>query len=465
MANNTIHIKQQTDTIVRRSSFRGLHLDDAKLTAHLSIKRLAFAPLLILPLRQHIGKPSIAVVKTDEEVSRGQLLARADGFLSTCLHAPVSGVVKKFDWVPSAAGMTPGMYLQATPGATQEVIPGTPCHLDTAGAEDIIQAIQNAGIVGLGGAAFPTHAKLKPPEGKVVDTLVVNGAECEPYLTTDHRVMLEQTDDIVNGILYCLKASGARQAMIGIESNKTDAAKSLNQTLSRRNLHARISVHLLPVKYPQGADKLLIHSLLQRTVPSGGHAYDIGAVTVNVATAAEIGHLLPLGQGIQERVITVSGPAVLKPGNYRITIGTPLRFILETLGVKDSLSRVFLGGPMMGKAVAGLDIPITKGVSSVLAFDAEHVKDQRKVYPCIHCGHCVEVCPMGLNPSQLGLQAKQQAYQDMAAYHLTDCFECGACAYVCPSHIPLTQYFRVAKAALTKLNRKAKPQTPASGEL
>lgn len=438
---------------ILKPRFNGLFLEDEKQeTQHLAIKRFPFAPVLVLPLQQHIGNPSIPIVKEDEEVKRGQLLAHADGWLSSNLHAPESGVIKKIDWVPSINGMTPGIYLQASPGSTQEVVPGKPCILDQASPDQIIQAIQDAGIVGLGGAAFPTHVKMKPPDGKSIDTLVINGAECEPYLTTDHRVMLEQTEHILTGIQYLKKACQAQQVVIGIEDNKADAAEQLSRSIAQKNLQHTIAVHVLPVKYPQGADKLLMHSLLQRTVPASGYAYDIGAVTVNVATAAEVGRLLPHGYGIQERVITITGPAMLKKGNYRIPIGTPLRFIMETLGVRDNLSRVFLGGPMMGKAVPNLDVPITKGASGVVAFSDKQTTGFSKVYPCIHCGHCVNVCPMGLNPSQLGLLAKQDCYEDMmSSYHLASCFECGACAYVCPSHIPLTQYFRIAKSMLKKL--------------
>lgn len=425
----------------------GVHPPDYKAdTNRLAIHQFPFAPVMVIPLLQHIGKPALPVVNEGQEVMRGQLLAEADGFMSTTLHAPASGVVRKIGLVPSIhGGMVKGIYLQPWPGSTQEVIEGEPCPVD-AKPKEIIAAIQRAGIVGLGGAAFPTHVKLAIPEGHYVDTLVINGVECEPYLTTDHRVMLEQSEDIMMGIRYLLKAVGAERAIIGVEANKVDAVEKLRAIIPG---DLPVTVESLPVKYPQGAEKMLIKALLDREVPPGKHTYDIHVTAVNVATAAEVGRLLPHGRGIQERVITITGSAIEKKGNYRIPIGTPLRFALEQTGVKENVSQVFFGGPMMGQAVPNLDIPITKGTSAILAFSDEET--QAKVYPCIHCGACVDACPMNLNPSQLGLLAKVERFDDMKEqFHLLDCFECGACSYVCPAHIPLVHYFRVAKAGVRR---------------
>ena len=422
-------------------------------TRLLAIKRFAFAPLMELPLLQHIGKPSVPVVKVGEEVQRGQMIAKADGFLSVPLHAPVSGRVKKIDWMPAiGGGVVQGIYLQTLAASTQEVVENKPCILEQAGAQEIVQAIQDAGIVGLGGAMYPTHAKFTLTPEKKIDTLVVNGAECEPYLTTDHRVMLEQSADIVTGIRYLLKACQAQRAIIGVERNKGDAAEVLRKHIPPQ---LPVTVELLPVKYPQGAEKMLIKTLLGREVMPGMHSYDVGVVGTNVATAAEIGRLLPLGRGIQERVITIAGSAVKEKGNYRIPIGTPLRFVLEQVGVCDDVARVILGGPMMGQAVPNLDIAITKGISAVIAFTRHDLARQARVYNCICCGYCVQACPMGLDPSQLVLLAMNDSYEDIESrFHVMDCFECGACAYVCPAHIPLVQYFRVAKQMWKKLARK-----------
>ncbi len=439
----------------RRTFHHGIHPPESKdATAGLSIRQFRFADVLVVPLSQHIGAPAVPVVREDQEVVRGELIARPDGWMSVAMHAPVSGRVERIGLVPSSSGrMAPGIYLRPHPSSTQEVADGTPCSLD-APRQQILEAIQHAGIVGLGGAAFPTHVKLAVPEDRHVDTMIVNGVECEPYLTTDHRVMLEQADDIYEGIRYLLAVSGAERAIVAIEDNKPDAAQLLEENLPA-DLPAEVVT--LPVKYPQGAEKMLISALLGREVPSGGLPLDTGALCTNVATTAEIGRLLPHGRGIQERVITVAGPGVGRKGNFRIPIGTPLRFLLEQVDVADDISQVFLGGPMMGAAASSLDIPITKGTSGVVAFTERELAPmaRRKEYACIHCADCLSACPLFLNPSQLGLLAKKQEFQRMAdEYSLMDCFECGCCSYVCPSHIPLVQHFRMAKTAVRQAAAK-----------
>ncbi len=424
----------------------GVHPPDAKTdTAALAIRRFPFAPSLVIPLSQHFGAPSKAVVREKQEVARGQVLAEADGFMSVPQHAPVSGLVKRIGLVPSITGkMVEGIYLEPFPSSSQQVADGTPCDLETATPDEIIAAIQAAGIVGLGGAAFPTHVKLKPPEGKSVHTLLLNGAECEPFLTTDHRVMIEHSEDIYRGVRYLLKATGTEKAVIGVESNKLDAVEKLRSGIPD---DLPLTVEVAQVKYPQGAEKMLITALFDVEIPSGGLPADVGIVVVNVATCAEIGRLLPHGHGIQERVVTITGPAVGRKGNYRIPIGTPLRYALEQVDVSEDVSRVFLGGPMMGQALSSLDIPITKGTSGFVAFTSKEIGERPHEYPCIRCSYCVQACPIHLNPSQLGLLAKNADYERMAEeFHLMDCFECGSCAYVCPSHIPLVQRFRMSKA-------------------
>jgi len=429
----------------------GVHPPESKDdTKGLAIRQFPFAPMLIVPLVQHMGKPSIPTVQPGQEVARGQRIAKPDGFVSVSMHAPASGIVRKIANVPSISGrMVPGVFLEPFPGSTQEVALGTPCPLESATKDEIIAAIQDAGVVGLGGAAFPTHVKLKFPEGKYADTIIINGAECEPFLTTDHHVMLEQREELFTGIRYLLKVTGAERAIIGVEGNKPDAAAHLQAGLPA-DLPA--SVEVLRVKYPQGAEKMMITALLGREVPSGGLPLDVHALCVNVATAAEIGRLLPHGRGIQERVITIGGPAVKHKGNYRIPIGTPLRFLLETVGVDPDVNRVFLGGPMMGSAAPSLEISITKGTSGVVAFtEAETELTYRKIYPCIRCGYCVDACPLFLDPSQLGILSEAGEHQQAAdEYNLMDCFECGSCSFVCPSHIPLVHRFRVAKTAVRK---------------
>jgi electron transport complex protein RnfC len=441
---------------LRKNTFKhGVHPPENKNeTNGLSIRQFPFAPLIILPMAQHIGAPSEIIIREGQEVVRGQVLAKANGYVSVPTHSPVSGTVRKIANVPTISGqMTKGIYIQPYPSSSQEVMDGTPVDLETATPEDILQGIQDAGIVGLGGAAFPTHVKLKIPEGKNCEILIINGIECEPYLTTDHRVMLEQADDIFMGIRYLLKVTGAERAIIGIEANKQDAADHLSKHIPA---DIPVTVEVLPVKYPQGAEKMLITALLGREVPSGGLPIDVGIVSVNVATTAEIGRLLPKGRGIQERVITITGPAVEKKGNYLIPIGTPLRFVLEQVGVSENISEVYMGGPMMGVAVSNLDISIVKGTSGIVIFSDKEAKKASKVYPCIKCGACVDACPLSLNPSKLGILAKFEAYDEMAeAHNLMDCFECGSCSYVCPSHIPLVQYFRLSKSIVRKRQQKS----------
>jgi electron transport complex protein RnfC len=436
----------------------GIHPPEAKDdTAGLAIRQFPFAPVQVVPLQQHLGKPAICEVVPGQEVTRGQRIARPDGFVSVSMHAPASGTVRQIGLAPSITGqMQPAIFIEPFPGSTQEVLQGRPCDAAAATPKEIVAAVQDAGIVGLGGAAFPTHVKLAIPDGKSVDTLLINGAECEPYLTTDHRVMLEHAADVMAGIPYLMKATGAPRAIVAIEDNKPDAAAAIRQAIPPG---APITVEVLPVKYPQGAEKMLITAILGREVPSGGLPLDAHALCTNVATCAEIGRLLPNGAGIQERVITVGGPAVKRKGNYRVPIGTPIRYVLETVGIEADITRVFLGGPMMGQAVSSLDIPVTKGTCGIIAFTARetgNIRGQRE-YPCIRCGACLEACPIFLNPSQLGLLAQNGQHQRMAdEFHLMDCFECGCCTFVCPAHIPLVQHFRVAKRAVRRAKAAGK---------
>lgn len=439
----------------RTRTFRhGVHpMDHKEQTAHLAIKRLPFAPKVYVPLAQHIGAPAVALVKPGQEVVRGEPIAEAGGLVSVPMHAPVTGIVRSIDYlVPTAAGpKTPAIVIETYEAATQEVLYGLDQDLDNLTRDELIKAVQASGMVGLGGAAFPSHVKLLPPEGKMIETLIINGCECEPYLTCDHRVMLEQTDRLIAGIRAIMRATGARQAIIGVEDNKLDAVKAIREKLPEGD---PISCEAVETKYPQGAEKMLINSLLNREVPSGGLPVDIGVAVYNVGTMAQLGELIPRSRGLIERVVTVSGPGVGKPGNYLVPIGTPLRFLMEQVGSSSEANEVIVGGPMMGMTVASLDVPVTKGVSGVVVFEKEAEDQQeRPVYPCIKCGACLDACPINLNPSMLGQLASVRQYDVMAAdFHLNDCFECGCCSYVCPSNIPLTQYFRIAKA----VNREAR---------
>ncbi len=436
----------------------GVHPHDYKeLTAGLPIRRLPFPPELIIPLSQHRGAPSVPLVRVGQEVVRGEPIARANGFMSVPMHAPATGVVKAIELRPTAEGpKTQAMIIKVYQGARQEILYDYPVDIDTLSQDELVTLVQEAGLVGLGGAAFPTHVKLKAPQGKRVETVIANGCECEPYLTCDHRVMLEHTEALIQGMRIAMRANGAARGMIGIEDNKMDAVAAIAAKLPA---DGSISVHAVRTRYPQGAEKMLVTALLGKEVPSGGIPADVGAAVYNVGTLAQIGELVPFGRGLIERIITLSGPGVKRPGNYLVPIGTPVRFILNQLGAKPDVNQVILGGPMMGMTVASLDMPITKGTSGILVLEQGQPEQKpRPIYPCIKCSRCVDACPMMLNPSQLGQLARVRDYQTMEArYHLNDCFECGCCSYVCPSNIPLTQYFRIAKA----LNRERRLEAQA----
>ncbi len=420
------------------------------------IRRLPFAPRLILPLGQHLGAPSVPMVTRKQEVVRGEPVARAAGFMSLPLHAPATGVIEDIGLMPTARGeKREAIVLRVYPAATQEVLYRTPREVAALTPGEIVQAVQDTGMAGLGGAAFPTHVKLatrpgKPPQ-EPIDTLLVNGCECEPYLTTDHRVMLERADDLLAGIRLALRALGARRAVIGIEDNKPDAVAAVRARLAPGD---PVTITAVRTKYPQGAEKLLVKAALGREVPSGGLPADVGVAVQNVGTLAEIGALLAPGIGLIERVVTITGPGVKQPGNYVVPLGTPVGFVLDTIGYHGRHEEVILGGPMMGSAVGSLEVPVTKGVSGILVLDEPALaRAPRRVHPCIKCGKCLAACPMQLNPSQLGMLAAKREYALMEErFHLNDCFECGCCTYVCPSGIPLVQHFRVAKA----INREAR---------
>ena len=438
-----------------RSFKHGIHPPDFKaLTSGLPVRRLPFTDRLIVPLSQHTGKPSIPLVKPGQEVVRGEPIAEADGFFSVPQHAPATGRIESIRLMPSARGpKIESIILQVYGGSTQQEMYEYRHDVDAMSADEIIQAVQNSGMVGLGGAAFPTHVKMKPPPEHRVDTLVANGCECEPYLTCDHRVMLEHPDRLIKGIRLFMRALGVERAVIGVEDNKMDAVRVIQKHLEPNDT---ISVMDVPTKYPQGAEKMLIQSVLGRRVPPGQLPSSVGVGVFNVGTLAQSGELLPLGRGVIERVVTVSGPGVERPGNYLVPVGTPVRFLLEHAGTTADAKEVILGGPMMGMTVSALDVPVTKAMSGMVVFEHDQQNHYGPALPCIRCGYCLSACPMQLNPSMLGMLAASSDYETMASdYHLNDCFECGSCTYVCPSNIPLVQYFRIAKSVNRDMAAKA----------
>jgi len=444
-----------------RSTFsHGIHPPENKhFTAGKPIQRLPFPPELILPLSQHAGGPSTPIVHVGQEVVRGEPLGTASGFVSVPLHAPATGVIKRIDLMPTSRGpRTRSIILEVYPGDSQEIRYWADRDVDAMTPDELKQAVQDCGLVGLGGAAFPTHVKLSPPKGHVVDTVLINGCECEPFLTTDHRIMIEQAENIMKGTQIFMKALGAKRAIIGTEDNKLDAVEAMLKAAPK---DGSIEVKAVQTKYPQGAEKMLAKALANREIPSGNFPSSVGLAVFNVSSTAQIGEILPRTQGIVERVVTVTGPGVERPGNYLVPIGTPLRFILNQLGFSGHAGHLIMGGPMMGGTVASLDAPITKGCGGVLVLREEDTHGQiaERSHPCISCGQCVDACPMHLNPCELGKRAYKRRYEERTeSFNLMDCFECGCCSYVCPSSIPLVQYFRIAKSA----NREAKMKAKAS---
>jgi len=439
----------------RRATFaHGIHPASHKNALAQPIRRMPFPRKLILPLAQHIGKPAIPLVTVGQEVVRGQPIASANGAMSAPIHAPADGVVEAITLMPGARGAwTQSIVLRVYEASSQEVRWSNPQDVDALDHAQLIAAIQDIGMVGLGGATFPSHAKLNVTETQKIHTLIANGCECEPYLTCDYKLMREWPRELVAGTRIAMRACGAVRAIIGVEDNKLDALEAIRPHLPP---DGSITLQAVQTKYPQGAEKMLIKSLLGLDVPAGGLPSQVGVVVNNVGTLALLGRLLPRGEGLIERVVTLAGPGIKKPGDYWIPLGTTLRDVLEWAGDPACTEReIILGGPMMGQAATSLDIPVTKGTSGILVFDRHMLQSlNRDEWACIHCSECVNVCPMGLNPTQLGMLTAKREYDEMAErYHLGDCFECGCCSYVCPSHIPLVQQFRAAKAYL----RERKP--------
>ncbi len=435
-------------SMFRKKTFaHGLHPPAHKsYTSQIPIKRLPFAPVLIIPLSQHIGAPSKCIVRKGQEVVRGQTIAEAHGKLSVPIHSPATGRIKCIEMITGARGRKEvAIFLQVYEASTQKIMRSSQANPDNLNTEELLQAIQDSGLVGLGGAAFPAHFKQNIPDDKDVHTMIVNGCECEPYLTCDHRVMLEHPEHLIRGIGFAMSATQTRKAIIGIEDNKMDAIESLQKLLTN---NPAITVQAVETKYPQGSEKMLIKSLLGIEVPAGGIPADIGVVVNNVHTISALGQLLPKGEGLTERVITVTGPGIQRPGNYIVPIGTPIGFILDQVGYEGGINEFILGGPMMGSAVSSLQTPVTKSCSGLLVLNEPSIQQETlTTWPCIKCGRCVNACPMNLNPAQLGQLAAANEYEVMAEeYHLNHCFECGCCSYICPSNIPLVQYFRIAKA-------------------
>lgn len=432
----------------------GVHPPEEKeLTSHLPIRRMPFPDEIVLPLRQHAGKPAKLCVRVGERVERGDPVGLADGFMSVPIHASAAGTVVDVDWWPHPDGtMAEAVRIEVDRYAPQILRPRMVPKWEGLSTEQVIAAVQNAGVVGLGGAAFPTHVKLAPPKDFSVHTLIINGAECEPYLTSDHRVMAELPERVHFGIRIMMACLGVSRCVIGVERNKPDAIDALDRT---RPYDLDIQILPLTVKYPQGAEKMLIHAVTGVEVPSGKLPVSVGVVVQNVGSVSAIAEVFDTGLPLIERIVTVSGHGLRRPANLIVPVGTKLRDLLAYCdGVTPTAAEVIIGGPMMGQAQANLDAPVIKGTTGVVVLDRSETRAET-IYPCIHCGRCLDACPVFLNPSLLGDYARVQRYEEMAELHLADCMLCGSCAYVCPSNIPLSQLFQASKLALRR--------TPAGG--
>ncbi len=432
------------------STFRhGVHPPETKhLTEKLPVRRMPFPEEIVLPLRQHAGKPATLLVKVGDRVERGDKIAEADGFVSVPIHASAAGTVKDVRLCPHPDGsMAESVVIAVDRFSPQVPRPRIVPNWAGLGPKQVVEEVQKGGVVGLGGAAFPTHVKLLPPDDFPVHTLIINGAECEPYLTTDHRTMVEYPERVQFGIRIMMKALGVERAVIGIEKNKPDAIARLTETLPE---DLDVSVLPLTVKYPQGAEKMLIKVVTGREVPSGKLPMHVGVVVQNVGSIACIGEIFETGYPLIERVVTVTGPGVRRPSNLLVPVGTRLRDVLEFCdGLTEDAVQIVFGGPMMGAAQPDLDTPLIKGTTGVVVLTNKEARSVER-YPCIHCGRCLESCPVFLNPSLLGTLAETGRYEEMEASNLMDCMLCGCCSYVCPSHIPLSQMFALGKNMLRK---------------
>jgi electron transport complex protein RnfC len=427
----------------------GVHPPESKdLTSRLEIRRMKYPDEVVLPLRQHAGKPAKPIVSVGDPVQRGDKIAEADGFVSSPVHASAAGIVEDIALWPHPDGsMCEAIRIRVAKYSAQAPRPRLVPEWESLTPAEIVRAVQDAGVVGLGGAAFPTHVKLAPPKEYPVHTIILNGAECEPYLTTDHRIMVEHPERVHLGLRIMMRTLNAARAVIGVERNKPDAIAALAALCP-----TDIDVTVLPltVKYPQGAEKMLIKAVTGREVPSGKLPVTLGVVVQNVGSAASIGEVFETGLPLVERIVTVSGPGVATPANLIVPIGTKLVDLLAACGgVTDDAHEVVFGGPMMGNAQASFDVPVLKGTTGVVVLTVADMR-QGAAYPCIHCGRCLDACPMFLNPQELGELARAGRYDDMQALHLADCMLCGSCSFVCPSHIPLAQLFFASKSALRR---------------
>lgn len=431
----------------------GVHPEENKLSATQPIEAFPLPQKVYIPLSQSLGAPSKPVVKKGDTVKVGQLIAQGESFISSNIHSSVSGKVSKIDDYPDASGYRrPAVFIDVEGDEWEESIDRSPvlireCNLS---AEEITARIKAAGIVGLGGATFPSHVKLMVPNGKKPEYLIINGVECEPYLTSDHRLMLEKGEEMMVGISILMKGLGVSKALIGVENNKPDAISHL-QKLAQS--WPGIEVHPLKVQYPQGGEKQLIKALVNREVPSGKLPIEVGCVVNNVGTAFAVYEAIQKNKPLFERVVTVTGKAIPRPANYLVRVGTLVSELLMQSGYDENKSgKVINGGPMMGKALSTIEVPVVKGSSGILVMPEQESRRMKEVN-CIRCSRCASACPMGLEPYLLATMSSLSMIESVENERIMDCIECGSCQYTCPSGRQLLDYIRVGKGAVGKMIR------------
>ncbi|MFI0429968.1 electron transport complex subunit RsxC [Mariniflexile sp. HMF6888] len=430
----------------------GIHPPENKITSSEGIKKMTVPKVVYVPVSQHIGIPAEIIVDTKDKVKIGQVIAKSGGYVSSNVHSPVAGTVTKLDKIIDTSGYKKQCIVIRTDPKDTSNFEDIEYPLKTdieIEPKAILQKINDFGIVGLGGATFPSHVKLNIKEGTTIDHLIINGVECEPYLTADHRLMLEKAEEIIVGIKILLFALHIDKAIIGIENNKKDAI-DLFKTLTKDD--NTIKVAALQVKYPQGGEKQLVRAILNREVPKNGLPLDVGVIVHNVGTIFAIYQAIQHNKPLTERVVTVTGKKVKNASNYWVKIGTPIKDLIDEVGgLPEGTRKIVNGGPMMGKAIKNLDVPVTKGTSGILII-SEDEASRGEPKNCIRCSECINVCPMGLEPHLLMNLSEKGMFENASAEDIMTCIECGSCSYVCPSHRPLLDYIRFGKNSVKKLN-------------
>ncbi len=434
----------------------GVHPAEGKYSANSAIEVLPLPKQVSIPIAQHIGAPSKPLVAKGDKVKVGDKIAESTGFVSANIHSSVSGTVVKVDNILDSTGYKRPCVIIGVEGDewNESIDRSTGLKKEISLTDkEIINKINESGIVGLGGATFPSHVKLSIPDDKKIDVLIINGVECEPYLTSDHRLMIEKAEEMLVGIQILMKALGVNLALIGIENNKPDAIEHIKKLVKD---YPGIEVHALKVQYPQGGEKQLIKALINREVPSGGLPLDVGAVVHNVGTAFAVYEAVQKNKPLFERVVTLTGKSVKKPSNFMVRIGTPTSDLIEAAGgLPEDTGKVINGGPMMGKALNSLDVPIVKGASGILIMPVE-LSQRKKEVNCIRCAKCVSVCAQGLEPYLLNRLAQLEKNDKLETDGVMDCIECGSCAYICPAGLPLLDYIRLGKSRVSQIIRSRK---------